>query len=75
MNPFWIWEQTDGDRERDRAVRSQMLMAAQIRVHDLNREAILAQAVPEILPQPVREIGCRLWPKVLLRRVEVSEQS
>jgi hypothetical protein len=52
-----------------------MLMTAQIRVHGLNREAILAQPVREFLSQPVREIGCRLWPKVLQQPVEVIERS
>ena len=32
------------------------LMTAQIRVHDLDLDGILAQAVPEFLAQPVREI-------------------
>ncbi len=37
----------------------QQLMMAQIRVRDLDQEAILTQAV--------REIGCRLLPRVLHR--------
>jgi len=44
-----------------------MLMTAQFRVDDLDLD--------EILQQPAAEFGCRLRPKVLLRRVEVSEQS
>jgi len=42
-------------------------MTAQIRLYDLN--------VDEILQQPVAEIGCRLWPKVLQQPVEVIERS
>jgi len=44
-----------------------MLMTAQIRVRDLDLD--------EILLQPVAEIGCRLWPKVLQQPVEVIERS
>jgi len=44
-----------------------MLMTAQIRVRDFNREAILSQ--------PVRDIGSELLPKVLQRPVEVIERS
>jgi hypothetical protein len=58
-----------------REMMEQQLMTAQILVHDLNREAILSQAVPEILSQPVREIGSRLLPKVLQQPVEVIERS
>lgn len=43
---------------------------AQIRVWDLDREAIAAHAVPETLSQPVRES-----PKILQSSVEVFEQS
>jgi hypothetical protein len=52
-----------------------MLMAAQIRVPDLDREAILPQAVAEILSQSVGDFCCNLWPKVFQQRVEVFERS
>ena len=38
------------------------LMTAQIRAHDLDLDGILAQAVPEILAQPVREFSYSLLP-------------
>lgn len=53
-----------------REMMAQRLMTAQIRVDDHDREAILAQAVPEILSQPVRVLS-----KVLQRPVEVIERS
>jgi hypothetical protein len=53
----------------------QQLMTAQFRVHDLNQEAILPQAVAKILSQPVREFGCSLRPKVLQQPDQVIEQS
>jgi hypothetical protein len=38
------------------------LMTAQVRVHDLDLDEILAQAVPEFLAQPVPEIDNKLLP-------------
>jgi hypothetical protein len=54
----------------DRELMEQRLMTVQIRVWDLDREAIAAHAVPETLSQPVRES-----PKILQSSVEVFEQS
>jgi hypothetical protein len=39
------------------------LMAAQIRVHDLDLDEFLALVAREILSQLVREFGNSLWPK------------
>jgi len=51
------------------------LITAQIRVNVVDLDEILQQPVAEILSQPVREFGCRLWPKVLQQPVGVSVQS
>ncbi len=52
----------DPDRTMPEGGMRHPLMTAQTLVHDLDLEAILAQAVPGILSRPVPEFGNKLWP-------------
>ena len=48
----------------------QQLMTARSPIHKLDLEAILAQVVPELLAQPVRELDNKLLPISLQQLLE-----